>query len=171
MPDAVARILTTVRRLDEETTLRGILDALADGAASEDLRVALLLVDQRDQRDRGDLRVYRHHGFPPSDVPAHVRITSSVEMSQAVVRCQTVRIGAVGTPDPSKPRFLQIAPGRAGLILPLVVDQLAVALVFLDGAADTLKWGDVVEVLVRHGSARLESVTSQRTVDVLTASS
>ncbi len=71
----------------------------------------------------------------------------------------------------STPRFLQIAPGRSGLILPLVVDQLAVALVFLDGAADTLKWGDVVEVLVRHGSARLESVTSQRTVEVLTASS
>jgi hypothetical protein len=50
-----------------------------------------------------------------------------------------------------------------------VVDQFAVALVFVDGPADTINWGDVVEVLVRHGSARLESVTSRRTVEALTA--
>jgi hypothetical protein len=49
-----------------------------------------------------------------------------------------------------------------------VVDQSAVALVFVEGPADTISWGDVVEVLVRHGSARLETVTSQRTVEALT---
>ena len=54
---------------------------------------------------------------------------------------------------------------------PYVVDQSAVALVFVDGPADTPQWSDVVEVLVRHGSARLESVTSQRTVEALTTSS
>jgi len=163
--DTVARILTAVRRLDEATSLRGILDALADGAAAEHLRVAVLLVD------RGELRVYRHHGFQPADVPVHIAITSSVAISQAIVKCQRMAIGPVRTSDPSTPAFLRIGPGRSGLILPLVVDQSAVALVFVDGAADTPKWGDVVDVLVRHGSARLESVTSQRTVEVLTASS
>jgi hypothetical protein len=161
------RILTAVRRLDEATTLRGILDALADGAASENLRLAVLLVDQS---ERGELRVYRHHGCRPAEVPAHMAISSSVAMSQAVVKCQRVAMGAGPTPDPSTPSFLRVAPGRSGLILPLVVDRSAVALVFVEGPADTLQWGDVVEVLVRHGSARLESVTSQRTVEVLTAS-
>ena len=165
MGDTVGRILTAVRRLDEATTLRGILDALADGAASENLHVAVLLVD------RGELRIYRHHGFPPADVPSQMAITASVAMSQAVVKCQKVTLEEVRTPDPSTPAFLSIAPGRSGLVMPLVVDQSAVALVFVDGAADTLRWGDAVEVLVRHGSARLESVTSQRTVEVLTASS
>ena len=35
-----------VRRLDGATTLRGILDALAEGAAAETVRVVVLLVDE-----------------------------------------------------------------------------------------------------------------------------
>ena len=164
MADTVGRILTAVRRLDEATTLRGILDALADAASSEGVRVAVLLVD------RGELRVYRHQGFPPADVPARMAITASVAMSQAVIKCQSVPLSPVRSADSSTPVFLRLAAGRSGLVLPLVVDQSAVALVYVDGQADTPNWGDVVEVLVRHGSARLESVTSQRTVEALTAS-
>jgi hypothetical protein len=161
--DPLAHILTAVRRLDEEKTLRGILDALADAAASAGLHVAVLLVD------RSDLRVYRHHGFASGDVPQQVAITASVAISQALVTCRRIAVAGDRASD-STPPFLRPRPGRHGLILPLVVDQSAVALVFVDGPADIINWGDVVEVLVRHGSARLESVTSQRTVEALTAS-
>ena len=161
MPDPLAQILTAVRRLDEEKTLRGILDALVDAAASAGLRVAVLLVD------RSELRMYRHHGFAPADVGRDVAINSSVALSQALVTCRRIAVAGDRTSG-STPPFLRPAPGRHGLILPLVVDQSAVALVFVDGPADTINWGDVVEVLVRHGSARLETVTSQRTVEALT---
>jgi hypothetical protein len=161
----VGRILSAVRRLDEATTLRGILDELAQAAATEHLRVAVLLVD------RGELRVYRHQGFPDADVPKQIAITSSAAVSEAVLRCRVVPLPGRPAPEPLAPAFLRVGPGRSGLILPLVVDQSAVALVFVDGHADTPDWADVVEVLVRHGSSRLESVTSQRTVEALTASS
>ena len=163
MADPLAQILTAVRRLDEERTLRGILDALADAAASAGLHVAVLLVD------REELRIYRHHGFAPGDVPRELTVTSSVAISQALVTCRRIAVAGDRSSD-STPPFLRPRPGRNGLILPLVVDQSAVALVFVEGPADTTNWGDVVEVLVRHGSARLESVTSQRTVEALTAS-
>jgi hypothetical protein len=163
VPDPLAQILGAVRQLDEEKSLRGILDALAEATASAELQTAILLVDQ------DELRVYRHHGFAPADVPRQVSITSSVAMSQALVTCRRIAVAGDRTSD-STPAFLRAGPGRQGLILPLVVDQSAVALVFVSGPADTMRWGDIVEVLVRHGSARLESVTSQRTVEALTAS-
>lgn len=174
MSSTIGRILTAVRRLDEATTLGGILDALADAAALEGLRVAVLLVD------RGRLCVYRHHGFPAGDVPVEVPVTASEALSEAILRCQAVAVDRSRRLDASVAPFLRVAPGRSGLVLPLVVDQSAVALVYSEGAdalassrapADTAKWTEVVEVLVRHGSARLESVTSQRTVEALTAPS
>ena len=161
MPDLLTQILTAVRRLDEERTLRGILDALADAAASAGLHVAVLLVDGT------ELRIYRHHGFERGGVPREVGITSSVALAQALATCRRIAVAGDRTSD-ATPAFLRPGPGRHGLILPLVVDQSAVALVFVEGPADIIDWGDVVEVLVRHGSARLETVTSQRTVEALT---
>jgi hypothetical protein len=161
----VGRILAAVRRLDDATTLRGILDALADAAGAEALRVAVLLVD------RGQLRVYRQHGFAAGEVPGGMPVTVSAPVSEAVFRCSVVPVGETRLGAAGRPSFPRVQAGRSGLILPLVVDQSAVALVFVDGAADTPDWSDAVEVLVRHGSARLESVTSQRTVEALTASS
>ena len=58
--------------------------------------------------------------------------------------------------------------------MPLVVGGQVVALVHAEGPdrreADphASAWVEHVEVLVRHSSARLENVTSLRTVEVLT---
>jgi hypothetical protein len=162
VPDPLVQILTVIRRLDDEKTLGGILDALADAAASAGLHVVVLLVDQ------SELRTYRNHGFGPDDVPQQMAISASVAISQALATCRRIAVAGDRASDSTAP-FLRPRPGRHGLILPLVVDQFAVALVFVDGPADTINWGDMVEVLVRHGSARLESVTSRRTVEALTA--
>ena len=160
MSAPVARILVAVRRLDEATSLGRILDVLTDAAASEGVRVAVMLVDG------DDLTLYRAAGLDGSDVPPRMAIASSAAAEQAVATRQVV---ALGREVEGSTAVFRVGSGRLGQLFPLVVDQSAVALVFVNGPADMLDWGDIVEVLVRHGSARLESVTSQRTVEALTA--
>src|SRR5688572_5716371 len=62
--DLISSVIGAIRRLDGATTLRGILDALAHGAASETVRIAVFLVDG------GTLRSYRHYGYKPEEAPA-----------------------------------------------------------------------------------------------------
>jgi hypothetical protein len=70
---------------------------------------------------------------------------------------------------------MRVPSGQVGLILPVVVQREAVAVVYADGAdreseqAGAPVWTEQIEVLVRHASARLENVTSQRTVEALTS--
>lgn len=166
--DVISRVVVAMRRLDDASTLRGILDALADGAISEASRVAVLLVD-------GDmLRSYRHQGFGPGLAPVDLPIDASPALIGAARLRQASVIPGTHLPrDPALPVFLHVAVGQRGLITPLVVDQAVVAVVYAEGPdhtagdGDEPVWRDHVEVLVRHASARLESVTSLRTVEVL----
>ncbi len=167
--DLIARVADAVRRLDDAMSLRGVLDALADGASAEASRVAVMLVD--DAR----LRTYRQYGFAPGVAPAEIPASASPLLSAAVKLRQVTPVPPVDRPDPTSPVFLRVAAGQTGLILPLVVQHEAVALVYADGPdreteqAGAPVWTEQVEVLVRHASARLENVTSQRTVEVLTS--
>jgi hypothetical protein len=74
------------------------------------------------------------------------------------------------------PAFMRVAAADLGLVTPVVVGQAVVALVYAEGPASAAHepgapvWSEQVEVLVRHASSRLESLTSQRTVEVLTHS-
>jgi hypothetical protein len=71
---------------------------------------------------------------------------------------------------------MRVGPADLGLVTPVVVGQAVVALVYAEGPANAGHepgapvWREQVEVLVRHASSRLESLTSQRTVEVLTHS-
>jgi hypothetical protein len=159
-----------VRRLDDATTLTGILDALVEGAAGEASRVAVLVVD-------GDtLRTYRHHGFPPGMAPHDLPLDASSAILSAVRLRQTVSIRATDNADPLGPAFMHVAAGHAALVLPVVVEHAVVAIVYAEGPDRSSAepgapvWSDEVEVLIRHASARLEMVTSQRTVEVLSGS-
>ena len=69
--DLMTRIVDAVRRLDEATSLRGILDALALGASAEAARVAVLLVDD------ATLRAYKHSGFAPGQTPNDLNVSPS----------------------------------------------------------------------------------------------
>ena len=166
--DVISRVVVAIRRLDDAVTLRGILDALAEGAMAEASRVAVLLVD------RDMLRSYRHQGFAPGTTPVDMPISVSPALhGAATLRQTTVVPGSQVPPDPAHPAFLHVAVGQRGLITPIVVDQTVVALVYAEGPdhagadAEEPVWRDHVEVLVRHASSRLESVTSLRTVEVL----
>jgi hypothetical protein len=68
---------------------------------------------------------------------------------------------------------MRVPAGHVGVIVPLVVGQEVVAIIYVEGPERAggqpgePVWAEQVEVLVRHASARLETVTSLRTVEVL----
>jgi hypothetical protein len=102
-------------------------------------------------------------------------LDASPTLSAAVRLKQTTPVPAAGDRlDLAVPVFMRVAPGHTGLVMPLVVAQHVVALVYAEGEdrqADQVGapvWTEQVEVLVRHAASRLENVTSQRTVEVLT---
>jgi hypothetical protein len=163
------RVVNAIRKLDDAATLRGVLEALAEGAASEASRVAVLMLDA------DTLRPYRHHGYGPGLAPVDMKADASPLLASAIALRQTTPVLAAGDrPDARMPAFMRVVTGQLGLILPLVLGQQVVALVYAEGAAKQAKesgdpvWTEQVEVLVRHAAARLENVTSQRTVEVLT---
>ena len=166
----MVRIIDAVRRLDEATSLGGILDALASGAAAEAARVTVLMVDDQ------TLRAWSHRGFAPGQAPGDMAISASPILEAAIRLRQITPVPpSTDADDLTRPAFLRPLAGHSGLVMPLVVGRDAVALVCADGPeregidAGGPVWSDQVEVLVRHASARLENVTSQRTVEVLTS--
>lgn len=170
--DLITRVVSAVRRLDEATSLRGILDVLADGASAEATCTAVLLVDT------DAVRSYRHHGFEASRVPVDVPSNASPVIANVITFRQAATVPASGAAiSADTPAFLRVPPGRIGLATPLVVGKQVVALVYAEGPDRSAGepgepvWIELVEVLVRHGSARLENVTSLRTVEVLSGPS
>ncbi len=165
--DLIARVVAAMRNLDAATTLRGILDALTDGASGEASRVAMMLVDG------GLLRRYRHHGFGPGLEPVDIAIESSPLIAGAIEVRQPAKIPAVERVDTRVPAFMRVPAGHVGQLIPLVVGREVVAVVYVEGLdragaqPGEPVWAQHVEVLVRHASARLETVTSLRTVEVL----
>lgn len=170
--DLISRIVRAVRHLDASTTLRGVLDALAEGAAAETARSAVLLVDAE------WLRSYRHHGYDRAAAPEDLRAQDSPLLA-GVLESKVPAPLEPPTPrtERSRPAFLRVLPGRVGLAMPLLLGQQVVAVVYGEGPARQAHepgepvWTEQVEVLVRHASARLESVTSSRTVDLLSSPS
>lgn len=167
--DLMSSVVVSLRRLDDAATLSGILDALADGAAQEASRVAVLVTDAV------GFRAYRHHGFPPGGSPVDVPADASPVLSSVVgLRQSTVVRGSSAPPDPLVPAFMRAAAGQVGVMTPIVVANAVVALVYCEGPdrgpgePNAPVWTEHVEVLIRHASARLENVTSKRTVEVLT---
>jgi hypothetical protein len=107
----------------------------------------------------------------PVDLPAD----ASPTLANAIALRQTTTVPPVGDRPPAHvPAFMRVAASQVGLILPLVLGRQVVALVYAEGAdrqaheTNEPVWTEQVEVLVRHAAARLENVTSQRTVEVLT---
>lgn len=168
--DLMARIITAIRQLDDATTLRGILDALADGVASDTARVAMLLVDDQ------ALRALRSHGYDAASRPGDVPADPSSLAWRVVSTKQSLTIRAEDARRQARaPAFMQVIEGRMGVATPLLLASQVVAVLYVEGAArhegdpGEPVWVDEVELLVRHASARLENVTSMRTVEVLTS--
>jgi len=169
--DLISRVVVAIRRLDDAASLRGVLDALVDGASAEASRVAVMLVDQE------SFRAYRHHGFAAGRVPIDLPHNGSPLLQSTMTLRQATSVHPVTDRDAADvPAFMRVAPADLGLVTPVVVGQAVVALVYAEGPASAAHepgapvWSEQVEVLVRHASSRLESLTSQRTVEILTQS-
>jgi hypothetical protein len=167
----ISRLVTAMRRLDAATTLHGVLDVVAECAAAEAARLAVLLVDD------GRVLVHRHFGFPAEAAPAETSLDAAPALLSAVNLRHGTVVPATSDRDHRTPAFLRVRPGHTGLVLPLLVERSAVALIYSEGPgrqageSGAPAWGEHIEVLVRHASARLESVTSRRTLEVLATSS
>jgi hypothetical protein len=167
--DTLERLLGAIRRIDDSTSLSGILEALAKGAAAETSRVAILLVDN------DLLRVWGHFGFAAHAGPVDVSIGQSGVLAAAVALRQTSFVPPLlEHGDSSAPAFMRVPVGHTGLVTPIIVAGEVVAVLYADDVdrsaahEDAPVWTEELELLVRHASARLENVTSERTVEVLT---
>ena len=161
------RLLTAIRQLDGSTSLRGILEALAAGTRAEADRTVLLVLEGR------TLRVWGASGYDgpaPSDVP----VDADSLCVAAVDGLEPVDVPVSDGRTPNRPAFLRPPAGCAGRLVPLAVGGHVVAVLYsegrdarADGAAVPV-WAGPIEILVRHAAARLENVTSIRTVEALT---
>lgn len=167
--ETLERLLGAVRRIDEASSLSGILEALAKGAAAETSRVAILLVE-------GDmLRTWGHLGFAANTAPVEMPIGQSGVLAAVMALKQTSFVPPMlDNQDTATPAFMRVPVGHTGLVTPVVVAGEVVAMVYADDVdrlstqEDAPVWTEEVELLVRHAAVRLENVTSERTVEVLT---
>lgn len=167
--DALAKIVGAMRLLDEAISLKGILEALGRGAAGEATRVSVSLVDAT------TLRHFNDYGYSTGPRPTDLPLESFGDLARAVGDRQRIAVGtSAGSRPVDVPAFMRPQPGHSGVVIPVVVANAVVAIVYAEGpdrqGAQTAPspWIEHVEVLVRHASSRLENVTSRRTVEVLT---
>ena len=168
--DMLAKLVAAMRLQDEASSIKGILESLARGSSSEAARVAVLLVD-------GDtLRSFTDFGFVAGARPNDVPIDSYAALKKVVTdRFRLVLASSPGVRLPDVPPFMRAMSGNSGVVVPVVVANHVVAVLYAEGherdsdrPASSL-WMEHVEVLVRHASSRLENLTSRRTVEVLTS--
>lgn len=167
--EAFSRLLTAVRRLDEVTSLSGILETLARGSAVEASRVAVFIVD-------GDaVRTWGHFGFATGQAPVDVSPSDAALLRTVMESKQPAFMPkkSDGT-GAAAPGFARLAADHSGVIVPIIVGGEAVGALYADGPdrrperEQAMTWAEHVELLARHASLRLENVTSVRTVDVMT---
>ena len=164
--DTLERLLGVVRRIDESTSLSGILESLAHGASAQTARVALMLVD-------GDvLKPWQVHGFVAGHEPREITIGTSGLLTATVALKQTSFVKPLIAREITTPGFMQVPVGHTGLVVPVIVGGDVVAVLYADdvGAAeeqeDAPVWTEEIDLLVRHASIRLENLTSVRTSEV-----
>jgi hypothetical protein len=167
-----ARLTRAVRRLDESASLTTILEALAKGVIAEASRVAVLIVEPM------GLRCWAQFGFGAEQGPFDVVGSPAGTLRTVVASGQPATIASGDAEAVSHlPVFMRPEAGQAGLITPLAVGGETVAVLYAEGAdrrseqEDPGIWAEEVELLVRHAAARLENVTSERTVALLTQKS
>jgi hypothetical protein len=170
---ALNRLAGTLRTLSDATTLTATLDALGDGAAAEATRTALFIVtdaaagsDAHDARaDTGMLERWRSISFDdaetvPVNMPATGAIGHAVRTRQPTVTTREAVDAASGE------------PGRSGLIVPIVVGDRSVAVLYAEGDADvdaSVVWPDAIQILCQHASVCLTQLTAVRIVQALGA--
>ena len=159
---ALQRLLASAGALDEATSLGQVLDTLADRAAGEAPRVAVLVV--QGTRVCGWCFI----GFP------NIRDASSVELGvdESGLIGRAIREGracsgpvGAGTPAGSLPPFAASPEHRATQAVPVRVGGRVTAVVYADEAAQSSErlptnWESAIQILARHAGHCLEVLTA-----------
>jgi hypothetical protein len=168
---SVERVLGVIRKLDAAQSLTEILTALAEGAAAEAPRVALMTV----QGDR--VRSWRLMGFGPDAPPVDLERNNAAVVTRAI-EAQDIAFAepaAPGHPVPPGPGFTELPPDRSGIAVPIFVGGAPVAVLYADDVTDAEQekpsaWPEAIEIMTRHAALRLEDLTAVRTAQALQAS-
>ena len=158
------RLLASMGALDQATSLGQVLDMLADRAAGEAPRVAVLVVQ--------GIRVcgWRFVGFP------NVRDAHSVDLAvdESGLIGRAIREGRAcsgpvgpGAPAGSLPAFAASPEHRTTQAVPVRVGGRVTAVVYADEAAQSSErlptsWASAIQILARHAGHCLEVLTALR---------
>lgn len=161
----VSRLLDAVRRLDDETTLSGVLAALADLAAVESGRAALFVAAD------GGLQAWRLVGFEAAaDEAGRVLAAEDAGVAgRAIGERRRVRVtrGAEAGAQDRPPAFATLPADRTGVAVPVLIGGEPLAAIYADegterGPSDSARWIPVIELLARHAGSRLEALSAER---------
>jgi hypothetical protein len=155
------RMLTAFRQLDDAHSLTEILNGLADRAAFETGRAAIMIATGT------RLRGWALRGFPVADPSAiDVPLEPGTAFSLAVARGLPVSTvdAPVGQGDDPLSALLAVPAGRAGLAVPISVGGRTVAILYADDAGEETpvvpnSWPEIAEMLARHAGRCLEALT------------
>jgi hypothetical protein len=155
------RTLASFRRLDAARSLTEVLAVLAEQAAVEIGRVAILTV--HGTRLRGwDVR-----GFPgliPASIDAPVEHGSVFGLAIGTGLPVSTADAPLGLTGKGLDLILAVPTDRAGLAVPIAVGGRVVAILYADDGGDELpvvpsSWPEIAEILARHAGHRLEVLT------------
>ena len=145
------RLANALARISEATSLSAVLDRLGAASALEAGRTALFVVNG------ASLHRWQTSGFAAGEGP---EADSMPEGALADV----LRTGLPGASSGgAAPPF---AADATGLVIPLLVGDRAVAVLYADdaaGAREGDRWQDAVGILGQHGAACLARITAVRT--------
>ena len=165
--EAVARLRAAIRSLDDAGSLSEVLDRLAEHAASEAERAALLVV--RGQRLAG----WHLSGF--AQAPSVARTVDVVPSEATLLQraCETGGVvyedGDMLDPETAIPTFARDLRVRHAVAVPVTVGGEVVAVLYADatradGNDGPATWPAALEMLAAHASRNLEARTLQRAV-------
>lgn len=163
-----ARLADAIRSLDECRALGDVLETLAECAAREVDRAAVLVVKG------ARLTGWRLAGFGPGASARTIDLSlDEAGLPGAVVRTgvtvsrPAVEPGASNEKQPSLPPFAPDAGTRHALALPVIVGGAVIAVLYadaprLDTPSSSSRWPAVLDVMARHASRVLEAMTVQQ---------
>jgi hypothetical protein len=166
--EAGARLAEAFRSIDAANSLSEILNTLADAVAHDAARSAIFLAGS------ASVRSWKAHGFSVNgggviEVPSAEAgiIQLALESREAASTAGDGGEDAGGT----APLFAALGDDRPAIAVPMIVNGELVAVVYADqgpsGDIDRASWPSVVEILARHASRALESITAHRLAQTL----
>lgn len=163
-----SRLLDRIRRLDERTTLSGVLDALAELAAAEAGRAAVFVAAEEGPR------VWRAVGWDAPDGGGKQVLTAAETgvAARALGERRSVTVARDAGADAADgegrpPAFALLPKDRAGVAVPVPIGGEPLVAVYADDGtegtgADRARWTPVIEILASHAGSRLEAVAAER---------